>query len=154
MNTRRIALFVASATAALALIGTGVAASFTDSATATESISVGTFGISISSTTPTAVVSGKTVTLTCPALQSSAAGSCPLSFTVTGAGTIPAVVTVSDGGVTGDLTTFTDLFVNPGAQTLGNGVAYTYSGGLQWPALTNANLGENVSIVYTINAAG
>jgi predicted ribosomally synthesized peptide with SipW-like signal peptide len=150
MSTRRIAIFLASGGAALALIGTGVAASFTDSATATANIKVGTFGIAISSTTPTAVISGKTVTLNCPDIATSAAGSCALNFTVTNTGTIPASVTVVATSLSAP---FSDMFVNPGAETLGAS-GFTYNGGIQWTTLSNANLGQSVTITYTINAVG
>ena len=49
MKLGRIITTMAIGGAALALIGTGVASSFTDSATASENISVGTLGITITS---------------------------------------------------------------------------------------------------------
>ncbi len=153
MNLKRTILFLATGGAAIGLIGAGVGATFTDSATATENISVGTFGIALSTTTVGAVVvDSHHVTFTCPTILSSAPGSCPLSFTVTSTGSIPATVTVSSV-VTGD-SSFTNSMVGGGTPVLLSS-PHTYSGGLQWTnPLTNADLGQSASITYTISATG
>jgi predicted ribosomally synthesized peptide with SipW-like signal peptide len=141
---------------AVGLIGWGVSAQFTDSAHASATIAVGTFGINISSTTPGAVVSNSnhTVTYTAPTIQSSAAGSAGLSFTVTTTGSMPAhVVVSSDGGSPALTAPWSDLFANPGPKDIaGNGGSLTYTGGIGWSELGNADLGSSRSVTYTVTA--
>ena len=158
MSPKKIAGIVAAAGLSLGLVGMGVGASFTDSGSATENISVGTFGISLSSATPGAVVVNNgngvhTVTdVVTPAIQSSVAGSAPLAFVVTSTGSIPAVVRVT-ATVTGS-PSFTDALGTQAAVTLGGvGQAHTYNGGLQWPVLSNADLGQTAQVVYTISVS-
>ena len=158
MKLGRIITTLAVGGAAIALIGTGVASSFTDSATAKDNISVGTFGISISSTTAGAVVTNSgvigsdvhTVVYTAPTIQSSAAGSAPLEFTITNTGSMPASVSVvsSDGFAA----PWSDMFVNPGTQVIAVGGHFDYNGGMAWTALGNADLGSSHSVTYTITA--
>ena len=152
-----ILLALAVGGAGLGLLGAGVSASFTDGGTAQESVSVGTFGITVSSSQGTCSDTGGknmwTCTYTAPTILSSAAGSAPYSFKVTGAGSIPAVVRVtSNGGSPAFASPWSDLFTAPAAQTLANGVSYTYSGGIAWSTLSDANLGQMQSVTYTIAA--
>ncbi len=151
MNIRRISVLAAMGGIALSLIGAGVGASFMDSATATTNIKVGTFAISISSSTMGAMVSGKTVTLTCPDILSSQPGTCPLQFTITDTGTIPAMVSVSATSLSSP---FSDLLASGPAVPVAAGGHQDYSGGIGWSMLSNANLGQAVSITYTVSATG
>lgn len=154
MRKSRLALLLAIAAGSLGLMGWGVTAAFTDSGTATANISVGTFGFQLSSSTSGAVISPDkhTVSLTCPMILSSAAGSCALDFKVTNTGSIPMTVTVATTTApTGD---FSDAFVNPGAQVIASGGNYDYTGGIKWGVLTNADLGATQTVTYTISATG
>jgi Big-like domain-containing protein len=154
MRKRNLAMLLALLGLAVGLIGWGVSASYSDSATAAQNVNVGTFGISISSTTAGAVVvnSGSTHTVTFDAgtLQSSAAGTAPLAFRVTGTGTIPAWIHVTQ---TTPAAPFVSLLAAPGDVRLGNGQFQDYAAGLSWPMLVNADLGKNTTIVYTIGAS-
>ena len=81
MNLRKVAGLLVAGGLMVGLLGAGVGAQFTDSATATANVAVGTFGMSITAVAPaggTAVVSldGKSVTITCSDVVSSAAGHC------------------------------------------------------------------------------
>ena len=155
---RRVAAGLAIAGFGLSLLGAGVGAVFTDSGSATENINVGTFGISVSSTTAGAVVVNggngvHTVTYSAPTIQSSAAGSAPLNFTVTSTGSASATVNVSCV-MSGD-PTFTDLFGAQAPVTLAtSGSSHTYTGGISWPVLTNADLGQSATDTCTITANG
>lgn len=137
------------------LVGSGVRAAFTDSATATESITVGTFGILLSSTTPGVVVGGSkgawTLTLNSPAITSSVAGNAPIEFTVTGNGSIPAIVHVAKGAA--PASPFSDLMTTPPANvTLANGAHQDYNGGIAWTTLSSADESKSATVVYTITA--
>jgi predicted ribosomally synthesized peptide with SipW-like signal peptide len=68
MRTRKWAAAVAVSALALGLIGAGVAATFTDSATATHRIDVGVLDVTLASDTPGAQVSADGQTLTCPSI--------------------------------------------------------------------------------------
>jgi predicted ribosomally synthesized peptide with SipW-like signal peptide len=131
------------------LIGGGVGAAFTDQVTAAQNISVGTFQCQITSTTAGTIASGgKSLSFTAPDIMSDVAGSAPFAFVVTNKGSIPAVLQVSQNGVASP---FSSLLVAPvPAVTLAANGTQTYNAGLQWGALTNANLGQNVAITYTV----
>ncbi len=152
--SKRTALFLATGAGALGLIGAGVGASFTASATANEGISVGTFGLQIVSTTTSgAVISGDglSITYTAPTLQSSAAGSAPLTFVVKDTGSIPASnVHIVASAVTGN-SNFSTMAV-PADFALAAGGTNSVTVGLQWVALGNGDLGQSASITYTITA--
>jgi Camelysin metallo-endopeptidase len=154
-KSRKLAGLIASIAVGIGLLGGGVYATFSDAGTATENLKVGTFGITVTSSTPGAVVvnSGTTHTVTLDAgtLMKSDAGSAPLAFTVNTTGTIPVNVHV---GVSTPTAPFTSI-LNPPADVVLNpsNLKQDYAGGLQWPALTNADLGKNTSVVYTISAS-
>ena len=134
--------------AALALIGAGVASTFTASGTATEKVSVGTFGCALSSTDPTAVISGNSVSVTLPKILSSQAGSESAPFTLTSTGSIPVYATWTVG-TSGLSSSFTPLPA-PAAATLPTiGSHEDATGGVSWTELVNADLGTNGSVVYT-----
>lgn len=67
-GTRRWVALAAIAALALGLIGAGVAAQFSDTASATHRIDVGVLDIGLASDTPGAVVSSDGQSLTCPAI--------------------------------------------------------------------------------------
>lgn len=141
----------------LGLIGAGVAATFTDAGTATQNVSVGTFGITVTSTSPNCVSGGSagawTVVCNEPTILSSAASSDPFSFVVTSTGTVPALIHVTKGAA--PAAPFSDLMAsNPADVTLNQSQTQSYSGGLAWGTLTNANEGQTASLVYTITATG
>jgi hypothetical protein len=149
---RRIVVPAALGALALGLVGTGIQASFTDRATTSESVSVGTFGIEVSATQQGAVVSPDkhSVTFTVPTIMASAASSAPFQFTVKSTGSIPALIHVTQ---TAPLAPFTSLLANPVADvTLDQNETQVYDAGLSWPELTNADLGKTTSITYTIDA--
>lgn len=151
MSLRKVAGLLMAFGLVVGLVGAGVGANFTDSASAVANISVGTFGIAVSAPGGVVTNSGHTVTLTCATIQSSAAGSCPIDFTVTTTGTIPATVTVSSSD--GFVAPWSDMFVNPGVQTIvGSGGTYTYHGGIKWTELSNADLNTAHTVTYTISA--
>ncbi len=152
---RKIAAMLVAFGLTLGLLGAGISATFTDSATATTSITVGSFNIDISTTQVGAVtVDGSSVTFTCPDILSSGAGSCALPFTITSTGSIPADLLVTANT---PASPFSDLLAagekSPNVIHLTQGQHHDFAAGLQWGALTNANLGQAVSITYTINAA-
>jgi len=169
MSLRKIAGVLVGLGLIVGLMGAGIGATFTDTATATANISVGTFGISLSSTQGIVTCpAGRlapdgacTIVYNAPTIQSSAPSSAPFSFTVTENGSMPALIHVvgvvtASGGVT-PLATFTDLLGSPADVTL-TGVsgapanAKTYSGGLSWPMLSNNDLGSTHTVTYTITA--
>jgi hypothetical protein len=156
MSIRKVAGLLVAFGLMVGLISSGVGASFTDSATAVANIHVGTFSIAISSTTPNAVVDGvvggnaKTVTLACPTIQSSAAGTCPLEFTITNTGSIPANITVAI--TSAPASPFTDILGPVTPFQLAAGAHQDFNGGVSWPTLTNSQLGSSTSITYTITA--
>ncbi len=128
-------------------------ASFTDQATATESVKVGTFAINLTSTTPNVVGSGtKALTLSAPDLLSSAAGSQPLTFQVNNTGSIDAQVTITaQDTLTSE---FTDTLSGlPITVTVpAGGHTQVYTGGLQWGELSNASLGKTEQVKYVVSA--
>lgn len=67
MSLRKIAGLLVAFGLVVGLIG-GAGATFLDTATASQQINVGTFGISLDSSTPGALVSADGKTLTCPAV--------------------------------------------------------------------------------------
>jgi len=65
---RKIAATLVALGLTLGLFGAGVSATFTDSASASQQINVGSFAIALHSDTPGATVSADGKTLTCPVL--------------------------------------------------------------------------------------
>ena len=152
MNLRKIAGLLAAGGLMVGLLGAGVGAQFTDSATASQNISVGTMGITISA--PGGVVStdGHSVTVSCPDVVSSAAGFCKIPITVTSTGTIP--VTVSIHTTIKPLAPFND-WQPGGAVGLGplhQGETAEMDGGFWWNALDNSVLGKTYTETYTATA--
>src|SRR5450631_4019762 len=111
MSLRKVAGLLGAFGLMAGLIGGGVGAAFTDSVKAIQNINVGTFQCLISNTTAgTIAVDGKSVSYTAPTIVSSAASSAPFSFTVKNAGSIAAVLQVSQNGVA---TPFSSILVAP-----------------------------------------
>jgi hypothetical protein len=160
MSLRKVASVLVGLGLVIGLMGAGIGASFTDSASATANISVGTFGISISSTTLGAVPvntgtpgnSVHTITYACPTVQSSAAATCPLQFTITNTGTMPATITVAGALGTGSDTAFSVIAVAAGPTTIPVGGHVDFNGGISWGVLGNGDLTKTASVVYTISA--
>jgi predicted ribosomally synthesized peptide with SipW-like signal peptide len=149
MSLRKIAGLAAAFSLAIGMVGSGVSAAFTDQVTATQNITVGTFGCSISSDTGT--VDGKTLTYNAPEIQSSAPGSSPFSFTVTNTGAITAVLQFSETALAAP---FSSILATPVAPvTLAGGASTTYNAGIAWPELGMADLGKHPSITYTVSCS-
>lgn len=151
MRTRRIAALIGVAALVLGLTGAGLYAQFTDSATATQNVSVGTFNIDVTAPAPAVVdLAAGTVTLDSGTLLSSASGSKPFSFTVTSTGTIPVSVTVAASALPAP---FGSMLTDVGPVLLSQGQSHVFNGGIAWTELENENIGQAVSITYTITAA-
>ena len=151
MSVRKFAGLLMAFGLTVGLLGNGVGAAFTDTANAVANINVGTFNVDISTTDPSAVtVDGTSVTITCPTIQSSAAGQCAFPFTITSTGSIPANVSIAV--TTAPAAPFTDLLGAVSPFVLTQGQSHLFNGGISWPELTNAQLGMSTSITYTISA--
>ncbi len=151
--SKRTALFLATGAGALGLIGAGVGASFTASATANEGISVGTFGLVVASTTAGTISGdGLSVSYTVPAIQSSAAANAEFNITVKDTGSIAASnVHVAITTQTGDAT-FQSIALPADFNLAAGATSAPLTLGLVWPALQNTDLGQSASITYTITA--
>ncbi len=157
MRIKAAAVILAAGGLGFGLMGTGVHAAFTDSGSAQANISVGTMGIVVSSSTPGAVVVNggngvHTVTLTAPALQSSAAGSLPIQFSIAlASGSMPVYVTVTKGAA--PASPFSDMLAaNVPSTLVTSSTPLSVNGGIQWTVLGNANEGQVASVTYTIQA--
>ena len=149
MTLRKTAALLATIGIMAGLIGSGVGASFFDSVTASENISVGTFECLIVPPSDGVIAGdGKSVSYDAPEITSSAPGSAPFSFTVQNTGSIDAMLSVSVSPVGAPFSSigapFDDAHVVAGATHL-------YNAGLQWGELTNANLGTSGTITYTVS---
>jgi len=151
---RKIAATLVALGLTLGLLGAGVSATFTDTASATMAVHVGTFDITMTSSQGTVSCpvgyDSCTVTYTAPEIQSSAAASAPLTFTVTSLGSIPAKIHVT---ATTPGAPFTDLLGSVSDFTLAQNASHVFNGGLAWPELFNASLGATASVMYTISAS-
>jgi len=153
MSLRKIIGLLAGFALAVGLIGAGVGAQFTDSVTAQQNISVGTFSCTIASVSGVGVtqVDAHTLTYAAPEIDSSAAGSDPVSFTVTNTGSITQVQTITSAWAGNlPLTEFSNLLPATAPQTVVGGNSYTYSGGIAWTVLGSGDLGKSGSITYTV----
>ena len=156
---KRTILALAVGGAALGLIGAGVGASFTSGSSATENIHVGTLQVVINSVKApslppgcSAVIStdGSSLTVTCPTLNSSAAGTASFSFELKNTGTMDAssvAIVVSNPGVANFSAT-----PAPPSFPLAVGALHSVGAGLTWTTLDNNDMGANVSVTYTITA--
>lgn len=166
-KARKLAGVIAGVAVGVSLLGAGTYASFTSNAAATDKIGVGTFGAAISAYTApgdTVVLTPANCTLTAlnctgiavtgPTIQSSAAGSMPVSFTVQSTGSIPGTValTKDDSGLTSEFSDLeTDQASSPLAAQGQSGDNIAYSGGIGWAGgLTNASLGKTETVTYNL----
>ena len=149
MSLRKLAGLLVVFGLTIGLIGGGVGASFSDQVTATEKINVGTFEcLIVQPSDGTIAVGGKSVSYTAPTIMSSAPGSAPFNFTVKNAGSIAATLHVSVSPVGAPFSSIGAPFAD--AHVAG-GATHLYHAGLQWGALTNANLGTSGTITYTVS---
>ena len=149
---RKTAAIIAVFALSLGLLGAGLSAQFSDSATATTSIHVGTFAIQIVAPSDGVIAAdGKSVTYSCPDIQSSVPASCALNFTVKDVGTIAASNVTVTAAIAGDGAQFSAVAVAP--FTLAAGGTHAVAGGISWTELGNGNLGQTVTVTYTISAS-
>ena len=150
MSLRKVAGLLVAFGLAAGLIGAGVGAQFTDQVKANENISVGTFSCKIVQQSDGVIApDGKSVEYTAPSPTNSAPGSAPFSFTVQNTGDITQVLQVSMSPVGSP---FSSILAAPVPDViLTANATHTYSAGLQWGELTNANLNTSGSIIYTVN---
>jgi hypothetical protein len=161
---RRVAAILVIAALALGVLGAGVGASYLDTATAVQNISVGTFGCQVSSTDSHAVVNGNSVIVNLPDIEASGfyGGQTNYLFdvTVTNTGSIPAYVSwtaTPSGTITfqpaGRMGYAFGTSGDPMTSTLNlaAGASHTYAGaiGFMWATLTNDDLGKTASVTYT-----
>ena len=96
MTLRKTAGLLMAFGLVIGLVGTGIGASFVDQVTATENITVGTFGCEIDLDRRRDSPRGSSITYDAPEITSSAAGNAPFTFTVTNVGSIPQQLTITD----------------------------------------------------------
>jgi hypothetical protein len=153
MTLRKAAGLLAVTGLMVGLLGSGVGASFVDSVTGTENISVGTFQCIITDSTQ-GTVSGdnKSVTYNAPEITSSAAGSAPFDFTVKNNGSIPMALSVSVTGPTGSLDSdFSDIPATLSETFLDAGESSVVSTGIEWDELEADDLGDSGSMIWTVS---
>jgi len=149
MSVRKIAGLLMAFGLMVGLIGGGVSAAFTDQVTAVQHISVGTFSCTIVTPSDGLIAAdGKSVLYTYPAIESSAPGTAPFSFTVANTGSMPAVLTVVESAVSAP---FSNILVSPAAVILPVSGSHTYAAGVSWTELGNSNLGTSGNVQYTVN---
>lgn len=176
-KTRKIAGVIASMAVGISLLGAGTYASFSQSATATDKIKVGTMVADITSTASGATFMNAgggacdhtianpctQVTLDTSAnpIQSSAANPTgqPLPFKVNNIGGVTfskVHVVSSDNLASVGSGAFSDLLPNPVADqtNIAPGAAASYTGGIKWTELQTADEGQSVSVTYAVTVTG
>jgi hypothetical protein len=150
MSLKKFAALFAALALAIGLIGNGVSAQFTGQVSAQQNVKVGTFGCIITAhSAGTLSNSDSTLYYDAADITSSAPGSRPLSFTVASTGSIDVVLNIAATPVSAP---FVDLLAPTAPVTLHTGESQAYTAGIQWlTELTNANLGQSVSIAYVVN---
>lgn len=149
MSLRKIAGLLAAFGLLVGLLGSGVGAEFFDQVTAQQNIQVGTFECMIVEPSDgTIAPDGKSVTYTAPTIESSAAGSAPFSFTVQNTGSIPDLLSVSTSTVDAPFSIIGSPFA---PVALASGSSHTYATGVSWGELTNANLGSQGTVTWTVD---
>lgn len=149
MSIRKIVGLLAGFALAVGLIGAGVGAQFTGQVSAQQNVVVGTFGCKITSATVGDIsTDGSSVYYNAADINSSTAGTRPMSFTVASTGTIPVVLNIVATPVP---LPFTDLLSPTTSQTLTTNESVTYTAGISWTELNNSNLGQSASIAYVVN---
>jgi hypothetical protein len=148
MSLRKIAGLLIAGGLAVGMIGTGVGAQFTDSVTAQQNISVGTFGCQIiQSSDGTIATGGKSIEYNAPEILSSVAGSRDFNFTVQNTGDIAGLLVVST--TTAPAAPFTAVLpaINP-VPLAGSGTALVHVA-ISWPELTVA--GQTTSATFSVS---
>lgn len=138
----------------LVTLGSGVGAQFTDSATGTAKIAVGTFGCNLTTPSGSGVIissDGKSATVDLGTITSSAPDQRTAPITVNNTGSIPLVAhwTVQTTGNitgTGDISPVS-VSDSPLAATEGE----TVNIGFQWSQLTSSDLTRSGSAIYTVH---
>ncbi len=158
MSLRKLAVLFVGLGVVFGLVGAGVAATFTDSATATLNVHVGTFKVGLYTDDSRCTGSGSpTIACTFDPILSAKPGADTFSFDLQLDGTMKkGQVTLTS---TGDSlpTPFHDAFTGVGGITLGTPffvmpVVQGLVGGVSWDELSNTNEGQTVSITYTATA--
>jgi hypothetical protein len=147
---KKFAVVVATLGLALAMIGAGVSATFTQSGSVAEQVAVGTMDVRLSSNLQ-ACTPGEGLTITCqigPILASS--GNVPIQFNISEYGSIPVNVSITSS------TPWPSNFAL-GAETYSASVAGnstgTYNGTLYWSGLDNDWLNWSGTVVtFTVSA--
>jgi predicted ribosomally synthesized peptide with SipW-like signal peptide len=145
---------MAAVAVVLAMVGAGVYASWSEGATASQNLEVGTFGMKIVAATEGAVIApdGKSVTYAVPEIRDSAAATAPFTFTVQSFGEIPIRVDANE--TTSPAAPFYGLPVVPDGDTvlhLDEQVVFT--AGIGWPELGMADLATSTFVTYTISGS-
>ena len=150
MSLKKLVVLLAAFALGTGLIGAGVGAQFTGQVSAQQNVKVGTFGCRITDhSAGTLSNNDSTLYYDAADITSSAPGTRPLNFTVASTGTIPVVLSIAATPVSAP---FVDLLAATAPVTLNTGENHAYSAGIQWlTELTNANLGQSVSIAYVVN---
>jgi predicted ribosomally synthesized peptide with SipW-like signal peptide len=149
MSVRKLAGLAAAFALTVGLIGAGVSAAFTDSVTAKQNISVGTFACQIvAPSTGTIATDGKSVEFTSPTIMSSLPGNAPFDFTVKNVGSIPQALTVSATPLSAP---WSDMLTDTGPVALPAGGTHTFAAGVAWTELDNSWPGKTGSIIYTVS---
>jgi predicted ribosomally synthesized peptide with SipW-like signal peptide len=159
MNLRKIAGLLVAGGLMVGLLGAGVGASFTDTATATTNITVGTFSLDVTSTTSGAVVVNNdvtrvhTITYTCPTITSSAPGACPLQISLVNTGSIAITNVAVTWNTVGVPFQAIPMLNSYGPIAAGGHIDIPQAGIMWGQPLTNANLGQTYSVTYTFTAS-
>ncbi len=158
MNAVNVRRWVAAvgAVGALALVGVGVNSSYTGAVSAVEHQSVGTFGCTLTSTDPNAVIvnSGQSSTLTdsLGPILSSASSYAYSNFTLTNTGSMPLYVSwtaTPSGTIAWQPSGRIGYTPAPANETLAPGATESdLSAGFSWATLTNADLGTSGAVTY------
>ena len=157
---RKLASLLFAGALTLGILGSGVGASYLDSATAALNINAGTFSCQVSSTDPHAVVTGNSVTVNLPDILSSASSNYLFDVSVKNTGSMTQVVhwsAATAGSITwqpaGRMGYAMGTSGDPmtAALTLAPGATHTYAGaiGYMWAELTNADFGKSAQVTYT-----
>ena len=152
MSLRKVAGLLGAFGLMIGLVGGGVSAAWADQVTAVEKITVGSFSCQMYQATTGAVISTdrKSVTFTTAKLMSSAPGSSSWYFRVRNYGTIPMVLTVEQTVLAAP---WSSLLTDFSAYTINANANHQYNVGVAWTELGNANIGQAVSITYTVHCA-
>ena len=79
-------------------------------------------------------------------------GSAPFAFSVKSTGSIPVTISVAANAPFS--AKFHDMLGAVAPFVLTQGQTHDFAAGISWDELSTGNLGEHVSVTYTISAAG